>query len=313
MEKITVNINPHIFKKGKLILVSFSIWPGSVKQDAEEFLSPFTNMKNSFVRKLDMETISSPLPQTRMVPLDRMEAVRDLMREVEANFNELTQEKTDAYPAVRDSWIEQFNLKHPESRGALDKHYPTPEEFSSKFGVEHMFFEMSDLNGIDDVINEEREHARQRTIEWTERLAREFRRTTLQACLAFKTGMERAKAKVDERAVKAFKNFLDRYRTNNFMEDQQMDTMLSSMQEQIFKIDNWEVGENLDLIFEHLNSVIAIAQQEGEATEIASSFIDRVSELQPTEMMIEQPAISEDVHIESLQEIPADDSQVITI
>jgi hypothetical protein len=116
--------------------------------------------------------------------------------------------------------------------------------------------------------------------QYVDSLAQEFRKSILDAVVAFKQSIEKANGsageKVNQRSVDGFKNFLERIERNDFLGDKEIMSLMNDLKFGIQRVEDWKVtGGNLqvDEIRKSLEAVIQVASDEGAAISVARGFI----------------------------------------
>lgn len=305
-DDVVLDISPAIFKFGTMLSTTFSMWtgsitlqeadreiwvtsnadesfykPGSIRLVPKETLTPFQNRAGQMTKYLSNIAMESPIPYLRFV---RTTDIPFVVRECKAcrdDFFRLRDEFLNVYPEIRERRINLFNERHPAFIGRLDKYFPDQGSMALKFNFDWRFLRVIEPERLDSIMAEEQERFRLNTRNWLGDLASKIRQSAVEAALAFRQGMDRAKVQVDGRSVNKFKLFLERFETQNFMEDSALRDLMMTMKTKVFATDEWYVEDQqaMNEIKALLDQVVAIGSDEGAATEVARNFI-RTTEIQ---------------------------------
>lgn len=296
----TVAIAPALFKRGALISIHVRSWTGQValkpadqviqgvRNPDEDFfkkgsvmlvpgkeLKQFSNRANRFARWLEEISQDFPIPYTRFVSRDDLQMIDSRCKEVRKDFDTLRDEFSNKYPELRRLRLERFNEKHPEFAGRLDGYFPTVAQISGKFGFSWFVYEVRDIEAMTEIERQQQEEFRNHMRSYTCELAQQLREQAVKAALAFKTSLDRAKETVDNRAVQKFRNFLERFEHNNFVDDAKLNELIGRMKTQVFAIDQWNVEDtkSMDAVREHLKEIETLGADEGAAAAVARDFV----------------------------------------
>jgi len=310
----TVNISPALFKHGSMILCEIALWSGSATPSDDdlsilgiqnfdktffkkgpmtlvspEALKPFASIKGKAMARIESYGKATPFGKVMLIQHDDFkEHVRPFLQEMKADFFRLVDDFCfNLYSKEREQRINLFNERHPDHAGKLDRYFPAPAAVRKSYNFFWSLFEIKDVAGLDEVFQEEAEELRGKMRNFVYELAGEFRKTATSAALAFRKGIDRAKGKVDARAIDSFKEFLDRIEREDFLGDKDMRAALEDMKTKVFSIKDWTVKDqkSLDEVRQYLDEVVRIGEQEGASSAVATSFLREVSA--ETQMEIE--------------------------
>jgi len=262
------NVDSDFFKKGTIQLID------------KEAMQPFVQLKNRCVHLLD-HLMDAPIGRTKFVNNDDFrERIRPALVKAREEFSQMLEIFCSVtYPQNRQARIDRFNQAHPEWSGRLDDYFPSTQEIREKFDFSWGLVKISDVDALDAVMAEEASEMREKMKSFAVDLAANFRKSAVQAALAFRRGIDRAKNQVDSRAVGAFRDFLGRLDREDFLGDVQMKELLNSMKARVFSVDQWRVDDqsSMEEIRRYLDEVVTLGQNEGDAAAVAVNYIRRVS------------------------------------
>jgi len=297
------NFDKNFFKRGSVILCD------------KERLKAFQNRQERLSSYLDgiggerFPIISGRVFKNKLLP-QVIEAIHECMADIDA----LRSIFRDTFPAERDRRIREFDERHPDHRGRLSAYYDSLGDVTNKFGVQYAMFKIADLDAHNRILEDEKNALRIHCRNFLEQAAANFRKSVVDAALAFRRGIEKASGPdgsgvVHSRSVSAFKNFLERVENHDLLDDKQMRDMLNGMKTQVFNIQSWDVkgdAEAMDEIKRHLDSIVSVGEAEGEASVIAQNYSIGMSDGEAVEIESEAAVSAtllatedDDVEIES--------------
>lgn len=304
-----INIAPALFLDNKLIRISFSCWTATATiKDGDEGilgvqsldgkffkrggiiladkdrLEPFLKKQRQIAGWLStMGTTFNLIPGSYIFTKDYVEKVMEELDKHRLEIDRMAEEFVRDYPAYRDNRIREFNEAHPEVAGRLDRYFSETQNLDKlrrKFGLSYFWIRIADDEECERIIQNEQNLFRTHMRSFAADLAAEFRRSAVEAALAFKKGIDNAgqndTGMVNSRSVTAFKSFLERMERHNFLKDRQMTAMLQSMREKVLAVGEWNVNSDpatMSVIKAHLDEVVRVGQEEGAAQGVVSSLI----------------------------------------
>ena len=296
------SIAPNLFKVGSLLAITFrGPWKGEVTVK-EEHLSLIDGAKNPFMKNGELIL----LPSENLRPFEQVKRrVDSRIKNMTGKFVEelpmirlvnnldfldvdeyLTQER-EAYAKVAADYVqdhfsvdvakrrEELSKSFPRFAPHLDEYYISATAALSRCSMKHLFFKVEDVERLDAIMGEQQSSLASTLSSFVSDLAKDFRETAVDACIAFKKGMDRAGATVDSRSVIKFKEWLKRFERQDFLGDTTMRDLLNNVKEHVFDVQSWTVEGNRDAmerIRQHLDQVITAGQNEGEALGVAARF-----------------------------------------
>lgn len=296
------SIAPSLFKVGSLLAISFKgPWKGevTVQEDhlplidlaknpfmkngelmllPEDNLKVFDQIKGRTDRKIKSMTgkFIVELPQIRLVNNLDITAVDAYLLEERANYYQAAQDYvTNQFPQDVEKRKAELTERFPRFAPMLSSYYINSSAALDRCQMHHLFFKVEDAVGLEAIMSEQRSGLASTMTSFVADLARNFREAAVEACLAFKKGMDRAGAQVDSRAVGKFKAWLERFEHQDFLGDVSMRQLLDNIKTQVFDVQNWAVDGNQEAIGhirQYLNQIIEAGGDEGAALGVAERF-----------------------------------------
>jgi hypothetical protein len=307
------NFDATFFKRGGVILCN------------REMLKMFQNRQERLSAYLDgIGGEKFPLINGRVFKNQSLPTVMSAIRECEADIETMKSVFMDAFPRERNDRIRQFNEAHPESAGRLDAYYDALGDVASKFGVQYAMFRIADVSAHLQIIEDEKNALRVHCRNFMEQAAANFRKSVVEAAIAFRRGIEKASGPdgsgvVHTRSVKSFRSFLDRIQNHDLLDDKKMREMIDSMRSKVFNIEGWDVQsdkEAMDAVKAHLDEIVSVGSKEGEASAVVREYSigaglsdSIVLEAEPAGSSIDIPTSGDD----TLQIVDPEASEVLTI
>lgn len=306
MPEIT-NIAPAIFRRASLIVVSFGgPWSGQVtvkedhlpliKQESSRFIKkgqllllPKENLKKfEALKKATSKHIinfSKPfvdeLPQVRLVSNHDIEEIDTFLRGQREEWTEMARTYSNTeYLADKAMRQAELRLTFPLFAEHMEAYYPNAAKIYSDCNMKWLFFQVQDLEAYDAVMTEKKAEFANSMNSFVQNMAQEFRTSAVQAALAFKKGMDRAKATVDGRVVDKFKEWLERIEQNDLLDDVELRHVLDNIKGRVFAVEAWDVKKDAAAFAEiqtYLDEVQRLGEVEGAAANVASAFVRTVS------------------------------------
>jgi hypothetical protein len=300
-----VDIPARLFQNNSLVVITKSCWGGgaTVKEGDEEIFGSrefdarfFKRGGIVLVGKSHLEPLQEIITRltgymggvgkmflTRGITIIKNSEWPEISKKIKECQLEM-QVRTEAflanYPDLVAARTEEFDSAHPEHRGRLARYFPDVAELEKSFGIRYVSFAITDASGLEEVFSEERQRLRSVASQYVDSLAQEFRKSILDAVVAFKQSIEKANGsageKVNQRSVDGFKNFLERIERNDFLGDKEIMSLMNDLKFGIQRVEDWKVtGGNLqvDEIRKSLEAVIQVASDEGAAISVARGFI----------------------------------------
>ena len=165
--------------------------------------------------------------------------------------------------------------KFPGFADRIDAYYLSPATAHMRCHMRHMFFKIEDVEGLDTLMATQKQELTNSMTNLVQTMASDFRQTAVDAAIAFKEGMDGAETTVNQRSIKKFKGFLERFEHLDFLGDTAMKELLGSIRENIHSVGDWSIKGNEmahQQIREHLDAVVKLGKQEGGALEVADRF-----------------------------------------
>ncbi len=301
----TVDIPARLFANNSLVIITKSCWGGgsTVKEGDEEIFGA-NNFDSNFFKRGGVSLVAKEHLQpfhevitrltgymggmgrmflTRGITLIKNDQWREIRARIEESQVEMEAHKVAFlanYDSIMEARVRAFNEAHPAFRGRLDRYFPPISELEKSFGITYVSFAITDPEGLAEAFSGERDRLRVVASQYVDSLAAEFRQTILESVTAFKTSIEKAGTSdshtVNTRSLNAFRSFLNRIESNDFLGDREVMTLLNDLKFGIQNVEDWKVADGnlqIDQIKRSLDAIVTVASDEGAAASLARNFI----------------------------------------
>lgn len=296
-----VDITDSLFKKASLLNVHLGAWSGQKSQSkndeeaqgakvVEKFykkgqkilidpalLKPFTAWRDRIRKHLERNASRFYLRGTWLVSHDIVPEMRTWLLDTRSKIMDDVEVFLAHYDTARTAQIEAFNAEYPEKAGTFDAEYPTVEKLAEKFRLNWTFGNWNAAK-LDEVAAEEREAFRQQSRSYIEDLSKELRTSAAKCCAEFLKGLSTKSGEVNDKAIEKFKNFAARFKANNFLDDKELEAMMTNIETSALNITGWTSDEiTQSEIKKHLQKIVELGADEGAAAGVASQYVRRVA------------------------------------
>jgi len=297
----TIRLTEEIFSRAVLLSVTMSSWTGKSRQDADDIrsqgiqseveeakdvfipghkyliepkrLQPFGWFRSKIDYVLKQYSYPFPISGVRFIPKAHIGTVLDQLDTLERDFNAAV----ELFCSNIDLYKTEMEQKYPVLWPNISKAFPSDEAIREKFGVSRCVFTWNQTQ-IDEISKRESERFLHATRSFMDEASDHFRQATIKAAASFKKALE-TDGKVNNRSVKAFKEFIDRFDGLNFFNDKEMESVIEKMKDFMDSEEKWvDKGEDKTVqemrknISKHIEDIIVCAEDKAARLAVVTSF-----------------------------------------
>jgi hypothetical protein len=276
--KIQQEVTEKIFSNAVLLNPTIGYWMGRIQQNendldaqgvdkavmkgaeyeagskwliAKSEIDVFTKIRSEQAGFMRGVSFDFPVRAVRFVPVTQLDYVRSYLRDTQARFYQAVDSLINRYDGLKEAQMTKFMVeaqknipvdKLPEFQANLAKAYPSKEELRNKFNFGWIEFEWR-TSRFNDIKAEENQKFREETQKFLQDCAKDLRKVTAQAATAFMESISNAKGKVNDRSIRAFEGFMDKFQRLNFMGDRELERVIQDARQKFVDIESWNKGE----------------------------------------------------------------------
>lgn len=312
----TIRLTEEIFSRAVLLSVTMSSWTGKSRQDEDDIrsqglqaeiedskgvfipghkylidpsrLKPFGWFRSRIDYILKQYSYPFPISGVRFIPKAHISTVLDQLDDLEKDFNAAV----EVFCSNIDLYKTEMEQKFPALWPNISKAFPSDESIREKFGVSRCVFTWNQTQ-IDEISKRESERFLHATRSFMDEASDHFRQATIKAATSFKKALE-TDGKVNNRSIKAFKEFIDRFNGLNFFNDKEMENVIEKMKVFMEEEDKWvDKGEDKTVqemrknISKHIEEIVVCAEDKAARLAVVSNYersieLEEVPEIQVT-------------------------------
>lgn len=258
-QAVIPSLDQSIFRNGILIDLTIGYWSGCAANEAEDFgveqsaipgfvvglgtkrlipkhiVSRWRAIEREARHLLARHSFPFPIAAARFVPDRILSKIEQRLKGLQRDFTQAVDEFLGSYEVAREDMLNDY----PEHRARLEKHYPEIEKLRDKFHFSWSIFSVAVPQRFDKKTQAQLEAEREEIANYHLRLQAQFdsfiqdavaslRQETVNICNKLATKIANGEL-ITERSLASLRQFIDRFKTLNFAEDQAIESMLDDL------------------------------------------------------------------------------------